>query len=344
MGLPRSTPSLRFGAIDLGSHTIRLLVGELKGGRVMEPLHGDRRVTRLAQGFHPDQSLKEPAMERSLRVLEEYARVLKTMRTRTIACGATGVLRRARNKEEFLHRAHQASGISPRLLSEQDEALLSAKGVLSVLPPCSGVVVLFDLGGSSTEFTVVHPLQHQKVSCTSVFLGAATTTERFLQEDPPGKDSLNQAAAHIISTLKPTLERVVRNIHDLSPSSPPITLVGTAGTVTTLAAMKLKMTDYRAHRVNGLTLERDWIAQQVEELASSTLEQRRRMAGLEKGREDIILGGALVVQKILEGLHLDRMVVTDAGLLEGLLLDGAQRALELPETLLSPLTWHTQKG
>lgn len=286
----------------------------------------------------------EPAMGRSLRVLEDYARVLKSMHVSSVACGATGVIRRAQNSGEFLHRVHSSSGISPRILSEQEEAFLSAKGVLSVLPPCSGAVILFDLGGSSTEFTVFHPRQQDKLWCTSVFLGAATTTERFLIKDPPGTAAMNQATAHMASTLGPTLERVSRCAGDLSPSAPPLTLVGTAGTVTTLAAMKLEMTHYRAERVNGLILEKDWIAGKIEELASSSLEERRHMKGLEKGREDIILGGALVVHKILEGLNLDTMVVTDAGLLEGLLLDGAERILGLPKTLLGPLTWHTQKG
>jgi exopolyphosphatase / guanosine-5'-triphosphate,3'-diphosphate pyrophosphatase len=107
--------------------------------------------------------------------------------------------------------------------------------------------------------------------------------------------------------------------------------------------MSLKMTQYEPSRINGVILEEEWLEHMVNRLACSTLESRRAIAGLEPGREDIILGGALIVREILSALEKDRLIVTDAGLLEGLLLGLIEEKLGLPEGLC-PLTWRLQKG
>ncbi len=342
--LTETSLNSRFGAIDLGSHTLRLLVAELRNRSGLTPLHSDRRITRLAQGFLPRETLGESAMARSIEVLKEYARVLETLGAATVVCGATGVLRRASNAKAFLDRINRESGLSPSVLSEEEEAFLSAKGILSVLSKPAEWAILFDLGGSSTEFTLLQLQQPERIWCTSIFLGAATLSERFLQGDPPGSAAVGRAFTHVATVLKPVVAHIRRLLNNRDPSSQNVMLVGTAGTVTTLAAMKLEMSCYQPHRVNGLTLEHDWVVRTIARLGASTLEQRRRMAGLEPGREDILLGGAVVVRGILEGLNLTEMVVTDAGLLEGLLLHGAETALGRPKSLVSPLTWQTEKG
>ncbi len=340
MGGDKAPMNKTFGAIDLGSHTIRLLVAELREQNRLWPLHADRRITQLAQGFDLRQALGESAMDRSFHVLWEYAERFQAMGVSTVKCGATGVLRRARNSHELLNRVKVMTGIVPHVLAEEEEALLSARGVLSVLPDPGGCVVLFDLGGSSTEFTVLAPKNPDGLWCTSVFVGAATLTERYLREDPPGWVAMEQASRYIVHALAPTLSRVARILTVSCSASHPVTLVGTAGTVTTLAAMKLKMQKYQPHRINGLTLDHDHIVEMIRILASSTIKQRLCLDGIEPGREEIILGGAMVVRGIMEGLNMKELVVTDAGLLEGLLLDAVETACGLPKTLVSPLTWH----
>ncbi len=329
----------RFGAIDLGSHTIRLLVAELREGSCLRSIHMERRITRLAQDFQPRQVLNESAMNRSLDVLQEYAGCLKTMEVSAVKCGATGVLRRARNNQEFLDRIRDTTGIVPTMLVEKEEALHSARGVLSVLADCRENMVLFDLGGSSTELTVLLPRNFQEPWCTSVFVGAATITDQYLKGDPPTRKALEQAANHIRAGLAPTLDRVDKILQGSCPSPHSPMLIGTAGTVSTLAAMKLSMKEYRPELINGLTLDYSHIEETVRMLASLTIEKRRCLEGLEPGREEIILGGAMVVQGIMEGLKMRRLTVADAGLLEGLLLDTVETHCGLPKTLVSPLTW-----
>lgn len=333
-----------FAAIDLGSHTVRLLVAEYRGRLGMAPARSERRITRLAGNFQPEETLKEQGIANSLAALSEFSDLIESMKVISTACGATGVVRRASNSPEFLDRTKALTGISPKILSEEEEALLSAKGVLSVLPQYTGPMVLFDLGGSSTEFLALNPQNDPGLWCTSVFVGAATLTERFLARAPATRALLVAAREAVHASIAATIEKIQSFLHARNNQRPNLTLVGTAGTVTTLAAMKLEMQTYIPHRINGLTLERKWIEETVATLASLSFDERRLLKGLEAGREDVILGGALIALCILEAFHQDSLLVTDAGLLEGLLLDHVESALGCTKTLVSPLTWHPQKG
>lgn len=331
-----------FAAIDLGSHTIRLLIARLEGKQIV-PLHRDRRITRLAKNFQEGQTLKQESIDPSLQVLREYSERLEQFGVSALCCGATGVVRRARNGEDFLQSIADQTRIKAFIVSERAEATLSAKGILSVLPSPEGLILSFDLGGSSTEFFLIDTAKPDPLLATSVFIGAATITERCLPGNPPSMESVAGASEAIRNALAPTIDRIKQILQASYGSSAAFQLVGTAGTVTTLAAMYLKMVHYEPFRVNGLTLTPKWIAGTVRTLSGMSFEQRKQLEGLEGGREDIILGGALVVREILDGFGLNQLIVTDGGLLEGLLLDLIEKELERPHTLAPHLTWRFQK-
>jgi exopolyphosphatase/guanosine-5'-triphosphate,3'-diphosphate pyrophosphatase len=338
---PGSSTS-KFGAIDIGSHTIRLLIAELDEDRTIRPLCIERRITRLARNFQDGETLKRPAIERSIEALRQYAALLKRFDVRSVACGATGVIRRARNSSDFLHIVEKSTGICPSILSEESEAYLSAKGSLSVLPTRQKRILAFDLGGSSTEFLLADSSQTGPLWSTSVFIGAATLTERFLTQDPPAKERIAQASNSARTALGSTLSHAKNLLNTSSGSS--LQLVGTAGTVTTLAAMHLKMDVYEPYRVNGHVLTLEWLTETIDLLAGLDLASRRSLPGLEEGREDIILGGALIVREILHGMEQSQLTVTDGGLLEGLLLDHMEQKSGCPPSLIDPLTWRLQEG
>ena len=328
-----------FAAIDLGSHTTRLLVAACQKHLELRPLCLERRVTRLAQGFDPHAGLTHEAMRRSLTAVKEYAGLIGRFEAGSVTCGATGVVRKAGNGLEFLRMVEKETGIRGTTLSEAAEATLSVKGILSGLTNKDAKVLAFDLGGSSTEFTVVAPSQPAPLWTTSVFVGATTVTEAYLRADPPAPSDLEAATRHVRLALQPTwraLADLLRRI-DLEPTD--LELVGTAGTVTTLAAMYLRMAVYQPYRINGQVLSGSWIGDVIEQLAAQSLSERCSWLGLEKGREDIILAGALIVNEILAGLNRTDLVVTDAGLLEGLLLDRAETAMALPRQLISQFSW-----
>ncbi len=346
-----ASPDKHFASIDVGSHTLRMLIARCNARGEVFPLVTERRITRLAKNFEQNGQLEAYGMENSLKVLEEYAATLKRHKVESVACGATGVVRRAANSDAFLQAIRRRTGIPAAILSEASEAHLSTKGVLSVLPPSEGHILTFDLGGSSTEFLLLHTRNPHPIWHTSIFIGAATLTDRFLRGDPPPAAAAAEASATVKATLAPAFQIIHSILSDTTEGTNQETgfpreslrLAGTAGTATTLAAMYLEMATYDPERVNGLVLENRWLSAMTERLLRSPLAERCRVPGLEGGREDIIAAGALIVMEILKGLHQSQVTVCDAGLLEGLLLNHIEREFGRPETLVSPLTWGTQR-
>jgi exopolyphosphatase/guanosine-5'-triphosphate,3'-diphosphate pyrophosphatase len=320
--MPVDPEHTNFAAIDVGSHTIRLLIASIRNGGEVVPLHSLRSVTRLARGFGDGERLAESTMKAGVDVLQEYSRRLDDWCVGPIEAGATGVVRRARNGGAFLGSIFRKSGIPVRILSEEEEARLSAKGVLTALSreTLSNPVVVFDLGGSSTELLLIDPMGPAPDWNTSVFIGAATLTERFLKGDPTERASAAEAREAAREALRPSLEILRRRLSDSGGPSPrAFTLVGTAGTVATLAAMNAGMEKYSRSRLNGLQISAAWTEETIEALVRTPIASRSAFAGLERGREDIILGGALIVAEILKGLDKTLLTVSGAGLLEGLM-------------------------
>jgi exopolyphosphatase/guanosine-5'-triphosphate,3'-diphosphate pyrophosphatase len=326
-----------YGAVDLGSHTIRVLVAARDADGTFRPWHHERHVTRLAQGFSRQGSLTDEAVARAVTVVRQVAARLQAFPLRALRCGATGVVRKAANGADFIERVRDATGWQVSILSEEEEALLSLRGMVSVLEPPKGPLVCFDLGGSSTEFSLVDWQTRSPLWVGSVFVGAATLTEAFLGDAPVSAERLREAADHARRILRPAVDAICASLQERSPSGEKPTLAGTAGTVTTLAAMDARMAHYVPYRINNRILTKTWVAETVRSLGAKSLEARRQIVGLEPGREDIILGGAVIVEQILESFHVPHLRVTDAGLLEGLLLDGA-RAADSKTTPLEP-TW-----
>ncbi len=362
--MPNERGSFNAASIDIGSHTIRLLIAsceeetaemgspERRSPR-LTPVLSERRITRLARGFQNGGNLMEENMTESVRVVEEYRALLERHEAGAVTAGATGVIRKARNGANFIRKILGETGIEARILSETEEALISARGIFSVLPEQDLPVVAFDLGGSSTEFLLARPDEAQPSWSTSVFIGAATATERYLRGDPTEPDSIAEARSAISQALHPTLTELKVLLHepgatagtgtgaDLSGTSPGargFQIIGSAGTATTLAAINLRMETYEPYRVNGLHLTSEWLDGIIARLAELPVASRTTaLPGLEKGREDIILGGALIVREILSQLGTDRIIISDAGLLEGLLVCLVEDEFNLPHTLKSPV-------
>ena len=331
--------STKFASIDVGSHTIRLLIAELEQNTHIVPLRVERTITRLARDFHNSQELSPASMESSITALETYQELLEDYGVGSVACGATGVFRRAANSADFLERVRKALGLNIAILSEDSEAALSAKGILSVLPDSENWKLLFDLGGSSTEFLLVNPQRSKPVWSESIFLGAATISARYLDEDPPKIESVKLAVKSIEDQIDEVLSEMKTAIKEAALDLDDLLLVGTAGTATTLASMFLSAEEYQPQHINGLVLDERWLSDTAQRLTELTIAQRQGIPGLERGREDIILGGALVVLEILRATKKQQFTVTDAGLLEGLLLDLIEKERGMPQVLSSPLTW-----
>ena len=302
----------RLASIDVGSNTLRLLIAEPAVSVPIRPILIERRITRLGENFLPDKTLQPPAMDRSIAALKEFVELMGLNGVSDYSAGATAVVREASNGSNFLDLVQRQTGLSVRLLSGSQEAKLSLLGVASVISNKESAMVIFDIGGGSTELVWKGQGDNGAIESRSLPVGVVHLTETFLQGDPPGHEAclkLRRYVSNILGELSFNQE-----LHD--------TLwVGTAGSVTTLASMWYELIEYDADRVNGTVLERIWLADLCARLAEMKLAERRKLNGLEPGREDIILAGGLVTLEMMDTFGFSQFTVSDAGLLEGLFLD-----------------------
>lgn len=309
--------------IDIGTNTIRLLVTDT-GDTTHRELHSGRTITRLGQELDRTGRLAPEAQERSLRALEEFSEVIGRHSVDRIAAVGTSALRNAANAAEFIAAARKRTGIEVAVITGDDEAKLALLGVRRALsqgkrdeddPLASALVI--DIGGGSTE--LITTAQGKAETMTSLPLGAVYLTERFARNDPPLREEIDSLRG-VVSKELDAWEREAFHGRGVRPSSP-ATVAGTAGTITTLAAMDQALAAYDPARINGYILTRSSLDRLVGVLSVSSLEARRKIAGLEAGREDIILAGAVVAQEIMVRCGASEMLVSDWGLREGIVFD-----------------------
>ncbi|MFI5341444.1 MAG: Ppx/GppA family phosphatase [Candidatus Methylomirabilales bacterium] len=314
---------MRVAAIDLGSNTIRLLVGEADGTGGYVPVFTDQEITRLGEGLLPGGQLQAEPMRRSLSVLRRFRELAASQGAIAMAAVGTSALREANNRQEFLDLAWHAAGFSVRVVSGEDEARLTLRGVLAALGKPPDHILMLDIGGGSTELLLARGLEIRAV--VSINLGVVTLTEAHLKHDPPLAAELGAIRAVVSDQMASLRAR------DLLRCTPGEILVGTAGTVTTLAAVDLALDPYDPARVTGHRLSRERVADLLEDLAGLPLQERRRVRGLEPGRADVIVAGTIVCLGVMDGLGFADLTVSDGGLREGILLDYLERvAGQLP--------------
>lgn len=292
-------------AIDVGSNSVRMLLR--RPDRDLDQYF--RQVTRLAGDFNPQSGLNPQSMARTLRALERFARVLGRYQVEKVVTVGTAALRHAVNSFEFIEKVRKQTGLRIEIIDGEREAGLSCRGILSVLKPAPQRALLFDIGGGSTELILV---EDGKIhSQQSVPLGVVRLLETFPDSDER------------LTAIRQGLSSLVENLSwkRWQQVGGPIELVGTAGTVTTLAALKLKMEKYDGQLVNNLILERSWLEHITRTLSGLPLDKRTALPGMEEGRADIIIPGLQLVDTLLDISGCDRLRVADAGLLEGLLFE-----------------------
>ena len=302
----------RLASIDVGSNTIRLLIAEPEVSAPLRPIQIQRRITRLGENFLPDRILQPEAMDRSIAALKEFVELMGLNGVSAYSAAATAVVREASNGSNFLNLVQRETGLGVRLLSGTEEARLSLLGVASVITDNESAMVVFDIGGGSTEIIWQGEGDSSAMESYSLPVGVVHLTETFLQKDPPGHKPCVQLREYVARVL--TELSFGKDFHDSL-------WVGTAGTVTTLASMWYELTEYDPARINGTVLEKVWLADLCARLAEMQLTERRKLTGLEPGREDIILAGGLVTLEMMDTFGFSQFTVSDAGLLEGLFLD-----------------------
>jgi exopolyphosphatase/guanosine-5'-triphosphate,3'-diphosphate pyrophosphatase len=311
----------RFAALDLGSLTVRLAVAEpIPGGQFRVLLHR-REITGLGRGLAAAGELAPEDMARTLKALQTFKEVMTAQGVEVCRAVGTQALRQARNRQVFLDQVQETLGLKVEVLAPEAEARLSLAGVLTSLAPAaltSPNLLVFDLGGGSSEFALMRPGREPVFA--SLPLGVLTLSQARPLGDPPLPERVAALKVELATRLDSFYQGAIKPHLMGDPC-----LVGTAGAVTTLAALQLKLRAYDPNKINNLALNRAQVAALAERLAGMPEAARARLPGIEPAKAGVMVAGALIVLAILTVCRADSLVVIDAGLLEGVLQEMARK-------------------
>jgi exopolyphosphatase/guanosine-5'-triphosphate,3'-diphosphate pyrophosphatase len=298
---------MRVATIDIGTNSVLLLIAEAEGG-ALRPIVERATVTRLGEGVDRSRQLLPEASARTLACLAQYASELSTHSVSRLDVVGTSALRDATGGEDFVARAREVLGVTPRVIDGNEEARLTFIGALSGLP-VSGKVTVFDIGGGSTEIVSGELGAGTRTinAAASLNIGSVRLFERHVHSDPPTASEMQS----VDRDIEKALERAPRFEADA-------TLVGVAGTVTQLAALELQLERYDAARVHGSELTRDVVLRLATRLATLNVAERRALRGIEPSRADVIVVGSAIAYAVLRWSGATKLLVSDRGVRWGL--------------------------
>jgi len=300
---------MRVCSIDIGTNTTLLLVAEHNGSDLV-PVHEEATITRLGQGVDATKRLAPEAIERTVACLEQYRAAAAQHGATRFRIAGTSAMRDAAGAEIVQAAVVRLFGVKAEVLSGDEEALCTFGGALSGLGlPEEADVVVFDIGGGSTEFVRGAPGAKPNFA-KSFDVGSVRMTERHLLGDPPHKTEIEAARADIA--------RVFATLPKEAKPASGSKVVGIAGTVTTFAAMHQELRTYDPSKVHGAKLSRDAIEALVDMLTRTPLAARKNIVGLDPKRADVILAGGLVLLGCLDALQSKELIVSDRGVRWGL--------------------------
>ena len=296
--------SVRVAAIDCGTNSIRLLITEIDGNQKVDELR-QMRVVRLGQGVDETKTLAPEAIERTLSACREYASAIAAVGVDVVSFAATSAVRDASNAREFGDAVEQILGVRPQVWSGEAEAAASFEGATG--ESAKVLTTVIDLGGGSTE--VVQGFGTPSFA-HSFNLGSVRMTERFLSSDPATVDEVAACMNYLDGELKPTLSRL----------EPAAQLVGVAGSITTIAAHALGLSTFDHERIHLARIPIPQLREACLSLVRLRVTDRRALGFMHPGRADVIGGGALVLDRVLEHLPLDcdEVLISEHDILDGI--------------------------
>jgi exopolyphosphatase/guanosine-5'-triphosphate,3'-diphosphate pyrophosphatase len=297
-------------SIDIGTNSTRVLVARPAANGKLDIVDRRNTITRLGQGVGESGRLVDEAVDRTLACLRGYREVLDRHGADELRAAATSASRDAANREEFFAAVEDAVGVRPELLSGEEEGRLSFLGATGDLDHSLGPFLVVDIGGGSTEFIVG---TDEVEGVMSIDVGCVRLTEKFLEHDPPQPEELTAC----ISFTDTHLEDVVRELPAVAEAR---TLVGLAGTITTVAAVEIGLATYDRDAIHHFRLTRDAAEDVFRTLATESRADRIHNPGLEEARADVIVGGCCVLVALFRRLGFDEMIVSEADILDGLAL------------------------
>lgn len=304
---------MRVAAIDCGTNSIRLLIADIENGQLTDVVR-QMIIVRLGEGVDKTGEFSSAALERTFAAVDEYAKLIEVHKPQRIRFVATSASRDVSNREVFVEGIKARLGIEPSVISGDEEARLSFLGATADLvndqnPPESPYLVV-DIGGGSTEFVLGTTAPNHALSTN---VGCVRMTERHLVGDPPTAEQIAAATKDIDAAI----DQAAQVVDLVSAKS----LIGLAGSVTTVAAIALGLTAYKSEIIHGSRISADQVHKVATELLAMPREQRAKLGPMHPGRIDVIGGGALVLDRIMQKTGIAEVVVSERDILDGIARD-----------------------
>ena len=300
----------RIASIDIGTNTVRLVIFQTELGELTQ-LYQAMAITRLGERMDTKKRLLDARMDETISKLIEFRKKCREFEPLTIRAVATSAVRESSNQQEFVSRAKIEADVKIEVIPWEQEAGLMIKGVLWRLPNTEKDILAFDIGGGSTEFILAR--DRKIISAFGTLLGSIRLTEKFISRHPIDISEYK--------LLEVFLRRELREVKNKLSDFPPELLLGTAGTVTTLAAIDENIYPYDSEKVHGKSITFKRVEEILETLKRKSLDERLAMRTIEKGREDLIIAGGALTLEIMRIFNCKLLTISDYGLREGLVLD-----------------------
>ncbi|HEY2315182.1 MAG TPA: Ppx/GppA phosphatase family protein [Streptosporangiaceae bacterium] len=313
----------RVAAIDCGTNSLRLLIADADpASHQLTDIQRRMEIVRLGQGVDATGMLAPEALERTLRMLAEYAREIRAAGATAVRMVATSATRDAGNAADFTRGVQETLGIAPEVISGSEEARLSFAGATAELaaagagPTLEPPYLVADIGGGSTEFVLGGEPEGDladaaaSLAAISVDIGCVRLTERHLHSDPPTEAEVKGATADVDEALDDVAAAIA------VPEAR--TLVGLAGSVTTIVAIALGLAEYDPGRTHHARISADTVHAVMQQLLSATRQERAAIPALHPGRVDVIGAGALILDRVMRRFGFAELVASEHDILDGI--------------------------
>lgn len=297
---------MNYASIDIGTNTVLLMIVDITDR--MKEICDTAVITRLGEGIHNTGVLSSEAINRTLNVLMNYKAIAARYEVKDILCFGTAALREAKNRDAFLEIARKKLSLDIKVLSEYEEALYTYISVYHNISGKKEDAIILDIGGGSTE--IIYGNQENFIDYISLPVGSVKLTEMFIKNDPPENNEIRLLREYIASILIRIPFK--KNIHSV---------VGTAGTITTLGSITKGLREWSKKEIHGLRLTNKDIDELLQYLLKKTTRERSALPGMEKGREDIVTQGIILLQDLMKYFGAEELIIDANGVRHGVLCE-----------------------
>ena len=298
-----------YATIDVGSNQVLIHIAAIENKKVKKVLFDRGEITKLGEGVNQTGILKDEAMNRTLSALKGFKELMDKFEVKSYAAVGTSALREAKNSDIFVKRVKDEIGIEIEVIPGEEEARLSYIAVVGGLNLGDRETAVIDIGGGSTEF--IFGKGTEILNKLSLKIGALKMTERFLKSDPVKDEEFNQLMDYLNNRFREEVN---------SPFNNPF-LVGMGGTMSNLGAMKHKLETYNPEIVHGSSITIEELKEMIDDLKTKTIEERKKIKGLQPKRAEVILAGMGILLSIMNRLGSNKITVSDMGLRHGLMFE-----------------------